>query len=261
MESEQHKHYHDEEYDPHLIIDTYVAANCTGTREELLEYPLEMLFQELSSGNVKGDSLIDITIGPAFSHLTLAADYFKEITILDSSDKNIDESKRWLNKEPGAVDWSHGAMHACKLKGDKERWQEQEEKVREVVKRVIKFDATKEYPLDTEDLPQADCLLSVWYLDAACRDQESYLSNIRKLSSLLKVGGHFILFGLLNASYYMIGDHRFSMLTYDEGFIRKALSDNGLIIENSNVCESKVSTDLVDYKQIGFFVARKEKEN
>ncbi|XP_063289562.1 indolethylamine N-methyltransferase-like [Pelobates fuscus] len=117
MEGIEHKHYHDEEFDHHLVIETYVGHDKTDSKEELLKIPLQKIFQLLSSGTVKGETLIDLTVAPTFSHLMIVADFFKEIFILDSSDSTLKETEKWLNKEPGAVNWSQAAHISCELKG------------------------------------------------------------------------------------------------------------------------------------------------
>ncbi|XP_063289561.1 nicotinamide N-methyltransferase-like [Pelobates fuscus] len=272
MEGVDHKHYHNEEFDHHLLIDTYVRHDETDSKEELLNMPLQKIFEVLSSGTVKGETLIDLTIAPAFGHLMIAADFFKEIFLLDSSDSSLKETEKWLNKEPGAVDWSHGAHFSCKLKGvschdeehssgfASEHLEAEEEKVRSIVKRCLKWDPTNDNPLGSVVLPQVDCAVSAWYFDVACKDQECYRNSFRKFSSLVKVGGHLILFAIFNGTYYTIGDHRFSFLNYNEDFVKEVLQENGYNIVICEVYESKLSTDLIDYKQTGYIVARKERE-
>ncbi|MEE6514424.1 hypothetical protein FKM82_022527 [Ascaphus truei] len=260
MASTPHKHYHDEELDPTNIIKTYISAEKTDTKEELLHYPLCELFNILTPGCVRGDTLIDLSFSVAIGQLLTASDYFKEIIMFESSDVSIREIEKWLKKEPGAVDFSHAAMFVCELEGKSAGWEEKEEKVRRAVTRVVKCDFTKANPLDPVVVPQADGLISVWYLDVISKDHVSYLSNLKKMSSFLKVGGHLILFVALNASYYMIDQHKFSALTYDEEFAKKALRDTGYSIKSSGKCKSKLNTDMIDYEHIGYFVAYKERE-
>ncbi|XP_075459269.1 indolethylamine N-methyltransferase-like [Ascaphus truei] len=260
MASTPHKDYHDEEFDAKNLMETYVGADKTDSKEELLHYPLCELFKILSPGCVRGDTLIDLSIGTSISQLLIASDYFKEIIMLESSDVSIREIEKWLKKEPGAVDRSHAAMFVCELEGKSEGWEEKEEKVRRAITRVVKCDFTKANPLDPVVVPQADGLISVWYLEAASKDHDSYLSNLKKMSSFLKVGGHLILFVFLNVSYYMIDQHKFSMLTYDEEFAKKALRDTGFNIKSFGKYKNKLSTQIIDYEHVGYFVACKERE-
>ncbi|XP_075462708.1 uncharacterized protein LOC142498087 [Ascaphus truei] len=63
---------------------------------------------------------------------------------------------------------------------DSDGWEEKEEKLRRAIKRVVKCDFTKANPLDPVVVPQADVLVSKWYLEAASKDHNSYLSNLKK---------------------------------------------------------------------------------
>ncbi|XP_075425397.1 nicotinamide N-methyltransferase-like [Ascaphus truei] len=260
MASRPDKRYHDEGFDPKKVMEIYFGAEKTDTKEELMHYPLRELFKILTPGSVRGDTLIDLSFGAVTTHLLIACDYFKEITMLESSDVSIREIEKWLKKEPGAVDSSHAAMFICELEGKSEGWEEKEEKVRRAIKHVVKCDFTKDNPLDPVVLPQADCLISMWYLGAASKDHDSYLSNLKKCSSLLKVGGHLIMFGLFNMSYIMIDQHKLSVLTYDEEFTMKALRDTGYIIKSFEKRKSNLSTHMLDHEHVGYFVACKERE-
>ncbi|KAM4696003.1 indolethylamine N-methyltransferase-like [Rhinophrynus dorsalis] len=211
-------------------------------------------------GAMKGDTLIDLTPTPLVYHLLVAADYFKEITILESNDTSLRGIKKWLNKEEGAIDWSHAAMFACALKGESERWKEQEAKLRRCVKRVLKVDFTKPNPLDPVTFPQADCLISLGYLEVVSKTHDKFLSNLKKMCSFLKVGGYLILVSAVNMSYFMAGQHKVSVLKCDDEFVRKALLDTGFIIEDYEKIGSKLNTHLLDYEHIYFLVARKARE-
>ncbi|KAM4696028.1 nicotinamide N-methyltransferase-like [Rhinophrynus dorsalis] len=119
MAAKQHKHYHDAEYDAVAFLQTYIGTGEGPLVEEHLENPLKFIFKVLYSGAVKGDTLIDLTHSIALFHLMVATDYFKEITILESNDTCIREINMWLNNEEETIDWSHAAMFACALKGER----------------------------------------------------------------------------------------------------------------------------------------------
>ncbi|KAM4696023.1 indolethylamine N-methyltransferase-like [Rhinophrynus dorsalis] len=212
------------------------------------------------TGTVKGDTLIDLTVTPLVFHLLVAADYFKEITMLESNDRCLRHIKMWLNNEEGAIDWSHAAMFACALNGESERWKEQEAKLRRCVKHVLKVDFTKPNPLDPVTFPQADCLTSLGYLEFLSKNHDNYRSNLKKMSSFLKVGGYLFMLSAVNMSYFMVGQHKVSVLKCDDEFVRKALLDTGFIIEDYEKIESKLNTHLVDIEHIHFLVARKARE-
>ncbi|XP_075460437.1 indolethylamine N-methyltransferase-like [Ascaphus truei] len=260
MDSSLHKHYHDEEFDPRVFIDTYF---CNGTNDmfvDTLVYPIKQLFKTFSSGRVRGETLLDVTMGPLAFHLLTACDYFKEINVIEFTDANIREFEMWRNKEPGAADWSHAAKIICELEGKSEEWEGKEDKARRAVKRVVKCDFTKDNPLEPVFLPQMDCLTCLYVLNVVCKDHKALCSYLKKLASMLKIGGHMLLFASYNGTFYMLGEHKFFSLSCDEEFIREAVCDAGFIIENLEALPTKKTNTFSDYDHIMFMIARKERE-
>ncbi|XP_075459260.1 nicotinamide N-methyltransferase-like [Ascaphus truei] len=255
-----HKQYHHVDIDPRIILDTYICAENNDLQEEILEYPLKQLYKAFTSGGVSGDTLIDITMGPVILHLLSASEIFKEIIVLDPVETHHKELEMWLKKYPGSFDWSHLSKYVCDMEGKGEDWQEKEDKTRRAVTRVLKCDLTKANPSEPVVLPQVDCLLSCGCLEVFSKHQDEYRSILKNMSSLLKVGGYLLLYGLLNMSYYKLGEHTLHVLTYDEEFLRQALSDTGYIIQSLVVFSSKKKSDLLDYDHLVFVVARKERE-
>ncbi|XP_063289569.1 nicotinamide N-methyltransferase-like [Pelobates fuscus] len=261
MAFDTRKHYHEEELDPCLLVRTYASAEVhSDFRRNFVEYPMKTLFDFFSSDIVKGDTLMDFSIGPSMCFLMSAADYFKEIITLESSEACKIETEKWLRNDPDAIDWSDSAMFACELKGERDQWKEQQEKVRGAVKRVIKWDVTQDDPVSHTVLPEVDCLSCVWYLHVLSKHHDMLTSYLKKLSSFLKVGGHMILFFALNMSYYWVGEHTFFSLNCSEEVILKALRDAGCSLVMYEKNESKLDTHMVDLEHLGHFVARKERE-
>ncbi|KAG8447453.1 hypothetical protein GDO86_014804 [Hymenochirus boettgeri] len=225
-----------------------------------MEVIMKHAYKVLSSGCVKGDTIIDVSLGLYMFQLFVAADYFKNIILIESSDSSVDEIQKWIKKEPGAVDKSHMAMYACALKGKSTGWKDQEDKLRNAIKQVVKWDISQENPLGSVVLPQADCLISVVYLDGVCKDHNMFLKGLKHFSSLLKTGGHLILYSCINMTYYMTGQHKLSSLKYDEEFLRKALANAGLLIKSLDKLERKFETSLTDYEYIGCIVCSKESD-
>ncbi|MEE6484731.1 hypothetical protein FKM82_013998 [Ascaphus truei] len=260
MDSSLHKHYHDEEFDPRGFIDTYCYNGNNDMFEEVVLYPITQLFKTFSSGRVRGETLLDVSVGPLAFHLLTVCDFFKEINVIEFTDANIREFEMWKNKEPGAADWSHTAKIVCELEGKSEEWEGKEDKARRAVKRVVKCDLTKDNPLEPVVLPQMDCLISMYVLQVVSKDHQAFRSNLKKLASMLKTGGQMLLAGAYNTSCYMVGEHKFFCLSFDEEFIREAVCDAGFIIENMEALPTKKTSNLTDYDQIMFMIARKERE-
>uniref|UniRef100_A0A803K3W3 Nicotinamide N-methyltransferase n=1 Tax=Xenopus tropicalis TaxID=8364 RepID=A0A803K3W3_XENTR len=260
MASLQCKHYHDEEYDPCLFFATYMAADKDPSKMQVVEYPIKVLRDIFSSGLVKGDTLIDLTVSSAYILILAAADYFDNIILLQPCESDEQDAHKWLNKEAGAIDHSHLTTFVCGLKGECTEWEEHEEKTRRAIKQIVRWDITKDNPLGDVVLAQADCVLSAGYLDLVSKDHEMYLKLLKQICSLVKIGGHLILTGFINITYYMVGQHKFSALTYNEEFVRKSLASCGFIIERSGKEKNRYNSDLFDYEYLAYFVSRKDRE-
>ncbi|MEE6484720.1 hypothetical protein FKM82_013987 [Ascaphus truei] len=232
MDSSLHKHYHNEEFDPRGLIETYFYNGTNDMFVETVVYPITQLFKTFSS----------------------------EINVIEFTDANIREFEMWRNKEPGAADWSHAAKIVCELEGKSKEWEGKEDKARRAVKRIVKCDFTKDNPLEPVVLPQMDCLLCMFVLLVVSKDHQAYRSNLKKLASMLKIGGHMLLVGTYNQSFYVIGEHKFFCLSCDEEFVREAVCDAGFIIENLEALPTKKTSNFTDYDHIMFMTARKERE-
>ncbi|CAJ0967717.1 unnamed protein product [Ranitomeya imitator] len=139
-----------------------------------------------------------------------------------------------------------------------DQFQDKEGKVRSALQHILKCDLEKENIMDPIVLPPADCIISFGLLDMICKKQDDYIRYLRKLLKLLKPGGHIIIFGTLEMTFYTIGKHKFHAFNYDEDFARKALVGEGLIIDRCEVKKRTVMNDHNDYKGMIFIAAHKE---
>ncbi|CAJ0932748.1 unnamed protein product [Ranitomeya imitator] len=141
---------------------------------------------------------------------------------------------------------------------DSENFQKKEEKVRSAAQHVMKFDLEKENIIEPMVLPKADAIISALLLDMISKEKEDYVKYLRRFSKLLKPGGHFILIGDLETTYYTVGKDKLHAMNYDEDFVRKGLDEAGFVIDRCEVKERAAVSDLTDYKHVMFIVAHKK---
>eukprot|EP00079_Xenopus_tropicalis_P029660 XP_012825242.1 PREDICTED: nicotinamide N-methyltransferase-like [Xenopus tropicalis] len=259
MSGTEQKYYLDEDLDACLLFDTYFGADKTIAKKELLEDPMSFLYKLFSSGFVKGETLINLSVGSDVSKTFVAADFFKNIILLESSDSSIKAIESWIQNKPGAAEQSHAAEFACSLKGQSTGYKKQEEKARGAIKQVVKWDITKENPLGAVVLPQADCIVIVYHLEAICKDPDMYINLLKKLLSHLKIGGHLVMMAGINISYYMVGQFKFGALAHNEEFMQKAVTQAGCTVVSTETHRSKFKSPLTEYESIAYFVCRKDR--
>ncbi|XP_069804350.1 indolethylamine N-methyltransferase-like [Dendropsophus ebraccatus] len=260
MASSTYKRYHVHGFDSRQHLEHYVSDKPDmAFEEDALKFPIENFAKTFSKGHINGDVLIDLSPGSMIHHLFAACEFFKHIIVLKINDRCILELKRWLDSRTGAFNWGHVTKLHGEIGGNRDQFQEHEGKVRSAAQHVVKCDLEKENMTDPIVLPPADCIISVWFLEAICKDQEDYIRYLRKFSGLLKPGGHLILFGCLDMTYYTVGKDRLHSFTYDEDFARKALVGEGFVIDSCVLKKRTAVSDLSDYKGVIFIVAHKEK--
>ncbi|XP_072012476.1 nicotinamide N-methyltransferase-like [Engystomops pustulosus] len=260
MDSNALKNYHIHDCDSRQMLEHYFSCNQDMVFEEdLLKFPIQNFRKTFELGHIKGDILVDLSVGSIIHHLYSALEFFKHIIVLKIKDRCMLELKRWVDTRTGAFDWCHAAQLHADIEGKSYEVQDKEGKVRSALQHVVKFDPEKENITEPIDLPPADCIISAWLLEAISKDKEDYVKYFRKFSKLLKPGGHFIFVGTLEGTYFKIHKEKFHVLTYDEEFVRGVLVGEGFTIDYCDVFRRTVISDLVDFKYVIFIAAHKEK--
>ncbi|XP_066462075.1 nicotinamide N-methyltransferase-like [Eleutherodactylus coqui] len=235
---------------------TFYSKDADPLTEEVTLCPARKLLGILDS--ICGGSVIELITGLGISPLLVLLDTCHDITVLNANADNVAELEKWRQNQPDALDFSHGMQKVCDLLGSRERAQELEGKLRKKVKCILHCDFTKENFTDPHVLPKVDCVLSVWGLGPVSKDQASYTENMKKMASLLKVGGKMVMIGGLNASHFTIGEMKYYTLLYDEKTVRMALTAAGCSIKSFQVDDSKIPQYYIDNTHVNVAVAVKE---
>ncbi|XP_073459304.1 nicotinamide N-methyltransferase-like [Aquarana catesbeiana] len=261
MEPVSNKLYHVHGFHSRNLLDTYFSSKpeMPFTHEAFM-YPMEKFHNAFSSGDFRGDVLIDISTGPIIHHLYAALKYFREIILLKPSDHCIVELKKWTDSRTGAFDWSHTSILATELAGESDQCEEKEIGLRAAIKHVVKFNLNQENLTGSIGLPQADCLVFCFILGSTSKDLEEFGRNFKKFSKLLKPGGRIMYYGILNCTFYMVGGEKFNHCKYNESDFRSVLSNEGFVITHLEVSQRKAESDLIDFDSVMFCTAYKEQK-
>ncbi|KAG8591102.1 hypothetical protein GDO81_000027 [Engystomops pustulosus] len=255
-------HYPSHEINTRMLLQDYFSQHVPYSifKESTINM-MRCCYKVFSSGLVTGDTLIDISLGPIIVHLLSVGEFFKEISILKFNDAPIKELELWKNKDPEAFDWTHTLKLFMELKGiSRDGWQDAEEMLRGKVKHIVKCDFSKTNPTQPFALPRADCVTCMWGLEMISRDHEEFRATLRKISNLIRLGGHLLIYADINATYFKVGEDKYHLLNLDDDFLRKTLIDAGFAIVQYENLEREACTDRLDHEQKAFVVARKVME-
>ncbi|XP_077313867.1 nicotinamide N-methyltransferase-like [Lithobates pipiens] len=256
-----HKLYHVHDFHSRNFLDTYFSSKPdTPFSHETLMYPMEKFHNAFSTGDIKGEVLIDISLGPIIHHLYSAQEYFRDIILLKPTDHCIIEVKKWINSRTGAFDWSHASTFVTEMAGKSDQCEEKEIGLRSAITHVVKYDPNQENVTAPIELPQADCLVLWGVLDVISKDLDDFVGNFRRFSKLLKPGRCLMYYGALNGSFFVVGGERFHIVKYNESNLRSILSDEGYVIRHLEVSQRIIESDLIDFDSVLFCTAYKEQK-
>ncbi|XP_068103257.1 indolethylamine N-methyltransferase-like [Hyperolius riggenbachi] len=254
------KFYHKHDFDCRSFHDRYFSDKPDMVfGDDTLTFPMVNFHYVFSSGFVKGDVLIDVSMSSLIHHLYSACDIFKDIIILKANERCNMETSKWKDTRTGAYHWGHASAHAAKLEGKSDQFQDKEKQLKTAISHVISCDFENENITYPVVLPLADCVTSIHILEAICKDEDDFMRNLGKISKLLKPGGHLILISVLNTTYYMVGGVKFSAFQSEEMFVKNALQKLGFVIDYCSVQRRKNDSSLTDYDAAMFITACKTK--
>jgi len=99
------------------------------------------------------------------------------------------------------------------------------------VKTILPIDVTKIPPISVDDKLTADLIISSLCFEAACQSVEEYNKIVQNISSLLTSGGHIVLVGVLEETFYRVGNFRFGCLKINKSDIQHAYTSQGFEIK------------------------------
>ncbi|CAI9571098.1 unnamed protein product [Staurois parvus] len=135
-----------------------------------------------------------------------------------------------------------------------------EDQARKAIKGVYKWDNHETHGLDPAVVPQVDCVVSLWLLTMISKTKDDFQRNLERFTSRLKIGGRLMMFVPLKMTFYMVGHHRYFCLSLEELEVQELVIKAGFIIEKSSLINAVEPSDCVNYKHLGFVLARKVKE-
>ncbi|CAI9571094.1 unnamed protein product [Staurois parvus] len=242
-----------DEFDPIAYYRTYYHPKEGTLVGEWVGFVLRNFHETFTSGDVKGDLLIDFGTGPTIYQLLSACEAFNKIITSDFLEQNRAQLQKWLRKDPDALDWTPIVKMVCELEGNSESCKRKEEKLRRTVTKVLKCDALKKKPYDPVEMPQADCLISCLCLEGPCKDVESFTHVLRNFKDLIKPGGHIIIQSVLNSSYYYVGQKKFFSLAITKEELEKAFKEAGYEIVKLKVIPLNEKSRLDISGQDGYY--------
>ncbi|XP_018427398.1 PREDICTED: nicotinamide N-methyltransferase-like [Nanorana parkeri] len=248
-------HVYDKDFDARKYLDMFYRVDPKTHKDTV--FLLTFLKNIFSSGRVEGNILIEIGAGPCIYHILSACENFKKIYLTDYVQGNLEELEKWLKGDREAFDWSPFLKYVCDIENHRSTEEEKAEKIRRKVS-LMKCDVTKANPIEPNSLPPADCMIVASCLICACKNVEDFKTTLKNIVSLIRPGGYLVMIDYMGASYYMVGEAKFQVLSLNENILREAVTESGCEIEEFTKCtDFQIREEIFDCKHVFCLLARK----
>ncbi|XP_069470423.1 nicotinamide N-methyltransferase-like [Ambystoma mexicanum] len=251
-------------YEKHFHIgktfQTYFTSDSHCVDDTLMRM-VQNSFNFFASGAVKGDTMIQYGGAFIIPLLYSACDLFKNIIYIDFLDGCCQSARKWINKEPDAIDWSSCSKFLCQPEEDREKVIEKEEKMRSLIKDVIKAELSDDYPVAPKLSSLADCLLTAYCLEIFCHNKESFQIALKQMALLIKLEGCLLINMLLDCTFFKVEKFKFPVLCLSEEYVRQAVTNVGFEIKHCNISPRSKPTlySEFDYSGCLLLVAYKKR--
>jgi hypothetical protein len=163
-----------------------------------------------------GDPILFFGVGPTLHHVFLAAGKASEIHLADYLPENLDEIRRWLDRDPDAHDWSAFVRYTLECEGLADPTdldvRQREAITRMKITRLLQADAGHPQPLPE----RYATVVSAYCADSATGDRATWETYLRNIAGLVRPGGTFVTAALRGARHYLVGGKPFPSADVDE---------------------------------------------
>lgn len=215
------------EFDPK----TYLQQYYYSPREhgDRVEFDLQQLHHIFNSGKVNGKYLLDIGTGPSIHSIISASCHVDEIVLSDYAEQNRVYLYSWWKGQTKIQEKLVKMVLAKEEKGEFVR--DRTKLMKQKVKHIVPVDITRSSPLTSDRVRLSyDIIISSGCFDAVALTKEQYCSCLSNIRPLLKQGGHLIILGDINESYYMVGKVKYTSLEISSADLKAIYKENGFEI-------------------------------
>lgn len=177
--------------------------------------------------------------GPTLHHIFLAAPRATEIHVVDYLPKNLEEIKKWVDKDEEAHNWKPFVEYTLRSEGNLSptptEVEARENLVRNKITKYVQADAGNFNPLGDEYRESYSLVFSPYCADSATGDKNVWQKYMRNITSLVKPGGTFITAALRNCKSYQVGEKEFPGANINETDMERVLGMLDFSQGNTNI--------------------------
>ena len=267
-------------FDTKLYLDLFYTNFKGDENEDGSLLPFIKAFHEFWS-SFKPPSETDVRYlefggGPSIMNLVFACPKVDHIVFAEYTEANRQAVKSWAAGDPDAHDWTpliemvvlefeqlgrskadagnnETSAESSLVLTDKEKLERvvnRAEEVKRKIKCIVPCDVTKApiVQLESDDIAKSfDVVTTSLCLETCVSSETHYKNTVAELCKMLKPNGYLFMNGVLEQTFYFIGEEKFHTFPLTEKMIKEAMNEAGLEIDKfvaipvnySEVCDCK----------------------
>jgi len=207
--------------------DDYVGQFYAPDRRD--DTTMAFIIDELADWPGGGQAL-DLGAGVTVAYWAAAAAAVDQMTLADYTPAYLEAQRRWIERAPGAPDWSNYigmALRYAGLPSDPAAVAERTALVRSRATALVPCDLTQPDPLGAAHRSRYDLVLGLYCAESIAGSHADWRSWMRNAFSLVRPGGRYIGAALGNCSYYCVGAQRFGHIAVSAADYRAVMLEHG----------------------------------
>ncbi|KAK6186988.1 hypothetical protein SNE40_006242 [Patella caerulea] len=240
----------DEDYNTHFDPDAFIKTYHTVLEDTvvggLVPFVLKGEHDVFKTGDVKGRRLLDIGTGPVPHSVIPAVPFVQDIYLTDFSTVN----RKYLYDAlfgSGKQDYSNVFEFLVNLSDKSQPWTKRSDELKDKVRGIFPCDLLQDDIFKGSYFPLFDVITTSFCLDSAAPDVETYGKIVKEISKYLKIGGHLVIVGALDTTYYFVGEHKFFSLNKSAGEVKSCWKNAGFSIQSWNQMEATEENEECDF--------------
>ncbi|KAK6186981.1 hypothetical protein SNE40_006235 [Patella caerulea] len=240
----------DEDYNTHFDPDAYVKTYYTVLDDTvqggLFPFVLNGEHDVFKAGDVKGRRLLDIGTGPVPHSVIPAVPFVQDIYLTDFSTVN----RKYLYDAlfgSGKQDYSSIFNFFTNLSDKSQPWTKRSDDLKDKVRGIFPCDLLQDDIFKGSYFPLFDVITTSLCMDVAPPDVDTYGKIAKKISKYLKIGGHLVIVGAFEVTYYFLEEHKFFSLDISAGEVKSCWENAGFSIQSWNPMKAPEEIEESDF--------------
>ncbi|KAK6186098.1 hypothetical protein SNE40_008201 [Patella caerulea] len=233
-------------FDPDAYVKTYYTDLDDTYQSGVLPFVLKGEHDVFKSGDVKGRRLLDIGTGPVPHSVIPAVPFVQDIYLTDFSAAN----RKYLYDAlfgSGKQDYSNIFEFLVNLSDKSQPWTKFSDDLKDKVRGIFPCDLLQDDIFKGSYFPLFDVITTSFCMDVAPPDVETYGKIAKEISKYLKIGGHLVVVGEFDATYYVVGEHKFFCLNKSAGEVKSCWKNAGFSIQSWNQMDASEKCEDNDF--------------